>query len=44
MVVYRSLQVTEEFRSVLGLYTDKESVIARFDDRGYVLPIVSVDA
>ncbi len=44
LVVYRSLQVTDEFRSVLGLYTDKESVIARFDDRGYVLPIVSVDA
>ncbi|MFM9961072.1 MAG: hypothetical protein ACKV2Q_07585 [Planctomycetaceae bacterium] len=44
LVVYRSLQVSEDFRSVLGLYTDKESVIARFDDRGYVLPIVSVDA
>ena len=43
LVVYRSLHVSEEFRSVLGLYTDKESVIARFDDRGYVLPIVSVD-
>ena len=44
LVVYRSLHVGEDFRSVLGLYTDKESVIARFDDRGYVLPIVSVDA
>ena len=44
LVVYRSLHGSEEFRSVLGLYTDKESVIARFDDRGYVLPIVSVDA
>ncbi len=44
LVVYRSLNVGEDFRSVLGLYTDKESVIARFDERGYVLPIVSVDA
>ncbi|MBC7820456.1 MAG: hypothetical protein IAG10_26525 [Planctomycetaceae bacterium] len=44
LVVFRSLHVSEDFRSVLGLYTDKESVIARFDDRGYVLPIVSVDA
>ena len=38
LVVYRSLHATDEFRSVLGLYTDKESVIARFDERGYVLP------
>jgi hypothetical protein len=43
LVLYRSLQVSEDFRSVLGLYTDKESVIARYDERGYVLPIVSVD-
>lgn len=44
LVVYRSLHAGDDFRSVLGLYTDKESVIARFDERGYVLPIVSVDA
>ena len=44
LVVYRSLHTTEDFRAVLGLHTDKESVIARFDDKGYVLPIVSVDA
>lgn len=44
LVVYRSLKNSEDFRAVLGLHTDKESVIARFDDKGYVLPIVSVDA
>jgi len=44
LVLYRSLQTSEDFRAVLGLYTDKESVIAQFNDQGYVLPIVSVDA
>lgn len=44
LVVYRSLHTSEDFRAVLGLHTDKESVIARFDDKGYVLPIVSIDA
>lgn len=44
LVVYRSLHTNEEFRSVLGLNTDKESVIANFNAQGYVLPIVSVDA
>lgn len=44
LVVYRSLHNSEDFRAVLGLHTDKESVIARFDDKGYVLPIVSVEA
>ena len=44
LVVYRSLHTNEEFRSVLGLNTDKESVIAQFNAQGYVLPIVSVDA
>ena len=44
LVLYRSLQTSEDFRSVLGLYTDKESVIAQFNEQGYVLPIVSVDA
>lgn len=43
LVVYRSLHNSEDFRAVLGLHTDKESVIARFDDKGYVLPIVSVE-
>lgn len=43
LVVYRSLHASEDFRAVLGLHTDKESVIAKFDDKGYVLPIVSVD-
>lgn len=44
LVVYRSLHTNDEFRSVLGLNTDKESVIAQFNAQGYVLPIVSVDA
>lgn len=44
LVVYRSLNANNEFRAVLGLHTDKESVIAQFDDKGYVLPIVSVDS
>lgn len=44
LVLYRSLHTSEDFRAVLGLYTDKESVIAQFNDQGYVLPIVSVDA
>jgi hypothetical protein len=42
--VYRSLQSSEESRAVLGLHTDKETVIANFNDKGYVLPIVSVEA
>ncbi|HLQ44539.1 MAG TPA: hypothetical protein VK137_07420, partial [Planctomycetaceae bacterium] len=44
LVVYRSLQPGEDSRAVLGLHTDKESVIAQFNDKGYVLPIVSVEA
>jgi hypothetical protein len=44
LVVYRSLQSSEESRAVLGLHTDKETVIANFNDKGYVLPIVSVEA
>lgn len=44
LVVYRSLRPSDEFRAVLGLHTDKESVIAQFNEQGYVLPIVSVDA
>ncbi len=44
LVLYRSLHTSEDFRAVLGLYTDKESVIAQLNEQGYVLPIVSVDA
>ena len=44
LVLYRSLHTSEDFRAILGLYTDKESVIAQLNDQGYVLPIVSVDA
>ena len=44
LVLFRSLHTSDEFRSVLGLHTDKESVIAQFNEQGYVLPIVSVDA
>ena len=43
LVVFRSLDGSTESRSVLGLHTDKESVIAQFNDKGYVLPIVSVE-
>ncbi len=43
LVVFRSLDGSKESRSVLGLHTDKESVIAQFNDKGYVLPIVSVE-
>lgn len=44
LVLFRSLDGSTESRAVLGLHTDKESVIAQFNDKGYVLPIVSVEA
>ena len=44
LVLFRSLDGSTESRSVLGLHTDKESVIAQFNNKGYVLPIVSVEA
>lgn len=44
LVIYRSLQHSEDSRALLGLHTDRETVIAQFNDQGYVLPIVSVDA
>ncbi len=44
LIVYRSLAPSEETRAVLGLHTDQESVIAQFHEKGYVLPIVAVDA
>ena len=44
LVLFRSLDGSTESRAVLGLHTDKESVIAQFNEKGYVLPIVSVEA
>ncbi len=44
LVLFRSLDGSTESRTVLGLHTDKESVIAQFNEKGYVLPIVSVEA
>lgn len=44
LVLYRSLDGSPESRAVLGLHTDNESVIGQFNDKGYVLPIVSVEA
>jgi hypothetical protein len=43
LVVYHSLDDSDDSRAVLGLQTDQETVIARFDERGYVLPLVAVD-
>ena len=44
LVLFRSLDGSTESRAVLGLHTNKESVIAQFNEKGYVLPIVSVEA
>lgn len=44
LVLYRSLDSSDESRAVLGLHTNQESVIAQFNEKGYVLPIVSVEA
>jgi hypothetical protein len=43
LLIYRSLTPTEELRTVLGHHTGHESIIARFDKKGDVKPLLIVE-
>ena len=43
LLIYRSLVPTEELRTVLGHHTGHETIIARFDKKGDVKPLLIVE-